>query len=333
MRRVYVDGSGLAAIEQIFLDAALADNTSMVSLYLRGHLPAMLPRQLQFLRVDLCQQDGRCNGRLALPRLLVSLQLCSALRCVYLCLWDFSLVLLSKDHLQGLHLSHLETLHLVVGMSQDTVLDLSWLALPRSFSLSLRASDSSCFSRPSSGGPAVPQQRVKLLTEAYNAIQPQDTLSLVLCLGTLLPNEQQVLGSLHISRFVLELAPQLLTCLPHCASIDISFGSANLKPVTRGEAQLTWAALTTQAGDITLRFSNWQPGSLPALRVIGCPPGSMAPATAEPWQLRVLGAQVLGGLPPASFAADGVNVLQNEAADRAGWTASSQEWVRYTAPE
>ena len=122
------------------MDVALAGNDTITTYVCRGFYPATLPRSLE--RIHLEQgHDRSCNaGDWGVPQLLIRLQQCPALTKIDISVREWAEVplVLSKKSLSGLVLPSFERLHLHIDARHQCYLDLTWLALPRSFALDLQ---------------------------------------------------------------------------------------------------------------------------------------------------------------------------------------------------
>ena len=148
-------------------------------------------------------------------------------------------------------------------------------------------------------------------------LQPQDSFAGAFSPDTLNGDDQQLLSRLQLRKFSLRLLPQLVTSLPICGDIQLLFGFHFCcgVPADHRNAVVIWETLAARPRRITIDFGAW-----PYLKlvVIEDGRGNLAPSFAEPWRLRILGGQLDESLPPGGLTG-GCYVLQNAAADKAGW--------------
>ena len=290
-------------------DVALAGHSGVTSFACSGYLPSSLPPQLTHLYVYLSRIDSVNLGPLALAQLLMRAQLCPALKQISLSTRNFWLCQLSAGDLFDLRIPALQLLHLSVHTSPNTELELDFLSLPRSFGVYFEGVDGWFIE-------SMPVNRSKLL-ELAQELQAHDCFSAVLCRGWFSQPQLYRLNRLPVGDMHLSLVPQTVSSLPGCPSLELCFGfQSTFGQIVSGRAQLSWPALVGRTGKLTVSCCNF-PGSV--LRVLDCPPDSTAPNCDEPWRLCIKGFNRVVGLPSACISAAGLHVLQNAAADRAGW--------------
>ena len=314
LRDLEVSSDQDADLDGAYMDVALAGNKTVTTYRCCNYLPATLPCSLQHIHLELGRDHASENGA---AQLLIRLQQCPELQTIHFeaGISSQAPLKLSRQHLAGLSLPSLQSLHLFQDVQSWSFAELDWLSTPRSFQVYWEYFEGDWDGKDDLM--CIEERRGHWLPEALRVLQPQDSYKANFsAVEALSLEEQEALHALQLASCVLTLAPQRLSFLPRCRSIQLCFGFcfSSKPPAKPKQAQLTWAALTACPARISIYFENWP---RPKLRVIGWRPGMTAPAFAEPWLLCVDGAHWVKGLPPS--ARDDCYLLQNAAAVSAGW--------------
>ena len=285
-------------------DTALSACDSLTAYTCQGWWPAQFPQRLQSLTITPEQGQQGCP----LELLIVRLQECPELRRLKVDLWRIrppglaaTNASLCAPQLAGVQLPSLQKLTLLLSLAATELLDLSWLAEPGDFevSISLHGTDHD------------PEHKQAALVTLCDVMSPIDELSVRLEGSSLSFDEQHVLGQMQLASFHLEVPPQTIEILPQAAALTVGFSCLPGTP-----ARLEWSAVSKSPGKVVVFASPSH------LEMLGCPSGA-APDFPQPWQLTVRAGSSVRGLPSdMKSRGDGdstVWCMQNSAADAAGW--------------
>ena len=174
-------------------------------------------------------------------------------------------------------------------MQADTLLDLSALARPRAFTLTLHVTYIPV--------PEDPEHlpRVKLLQVAGQIVSARDIFEAELPTAPLTGLEKMALSHVRGQHVVLRLPTQQMSSLPWTRQLTLIFSSPpfNDMPLVMSPAMLHWSALSNRPRSVLVRF---QPDCRRALQVYGCRDWKRQKPSFE-WQLRVEGVTHVVGLP------------------------------------
>ena len=290
-------------------ELALAASAAVQDFHCCGHVPVHLGPQLRSLTVS----DPETLAQQALEFLVVRLQNCEQLVSLTLDLACSTSpeLLLGASELGTVQLPQLRQLTLSVNLALLGDIDVSWLELPRAFTLCLVLHNSDAISSYNHGdGDDGTQLRLANLEELSAVLQPTDQLKLVA--AKLTDRTQQVLGGLQLASFSLWVCAQDVLYLPQAPQLTICFEYDVYSDVHDDvpPASLSWAAITRSAGHVAVVLE----AHMPALEILGCATDSAAPAfDGAGWQLAVYSQ---GIRPKGLFMhdRDGVFVLSNRAA-------------------
>ena len=296
-------------LSHAYLEAAAAALLGLQKLTFSGFIPGSgLPAGLTSLSVTNAGFERHDT-----EALLLRLQAHQHLREVSLENYGFHLCL-SATSLAGLQLPRLAKLELrVSGLTAMNHWDLSWLALPRSFDLTLIIADEWWDTSQEHW------DDFASMLLGSSAMQPQDTLVLLVDSGSLSLTAQRLLQQLRLAEASFSVSPSdIVHVLPKASVLKLFWYVDSLDAPK--QLSVSWSALSQDAGRVSLEvIDSYQEHSC-ELHVTGYTGPDSLP-TSRPWRLSVEGpVAAIHGLPPAVVASRHSYVLLNQAAIDAGWT-------------
>ena len=268
-----------AAINMAFCKAALACSVSMQSLNAHHYVPSALPASLVSLRVNLCGHTFEHVPPGAVEVLLVHCQNLGGLQELDLNLQGHGQAQLSAERLSGVCLTSLQRLGLRVTVAETSDLDLSFLAQPRSFQLTLHVWR---------GDGSSSEVRSHIVSSAAAAMQrPDDCLTIGLQGGSLIPAEKRALAESQADRCAVYYnGPELVDWAPAACKLHLGLSAPFNGPVQTVRLDMT--ALSPRTHSVLVELQ----GAVNTLQVLG-----FEAVVDRPWQLCVAAASVLEGLP------------------------------------